>query len=77
MGRHGLYQQQQPEHQPEAAAPAKNKPLSRSSIRIRPQACRHHRPAGLLAIPQSIRVGGRMQKASYDYTLYGPNTDQL
>ena len=30
-----------------------------------------------LSIPQSIRVGGRMQKASYDYTLYGPDTDQL
>jgi HAE1 family hydrophobic/amphiphilic exporter-1 len=30
-----------------------------------------------LSIPQSIRVGGRMQKASYDYTLYGPDTEQL
>ena len=30
-----------------------------------------------MAIPQSVRVGGRMQKASYDYTLYGPDTEQL
>jgi len=30
-----------------------------------------------LSIPQSIRIGGRMQKASYDYTLYGPDTAQL
>src|ERR1041385_8781766 len=30
-----------------------------------------------LSIPQSIRVGGRMAKASYDYTLYGPDTEQL
>ena len=30
-----------------------------------------------LSIPQSVRVGGRMQKASYDYTLYGPDTEQL
>jgi multidrug efflux pump subunit AcrB len=60
----------------EAAVPAKR---NRSPDRQPhpPQACRHHRPAGLLAIPQSTRVGGRMQKASYDYTLYGPNTDQL
>ncbi len=30
-----------------------------------------------MSIPQSVRVGGRMQKASYDYTLYGPDTEQL
>ena len=30
-----------------------------------------------LTVPQAIRVGGRMSKSSYDYTLYGPDTQQL
>jgi HAE1 family hydrophobic/amphiphilic exporter-1 len=30
-----------------------------------------------LSIPQAIRVGGRMSKSSYDFTLYGPDTQQL
>ena len=30
-----------------------------------------------MSIPQAIRIGGRMQKASYDYTLSGPDTAQL
>jgi HAE1 family hydrophobic/amphiphilic exporter-1 len=30
-----------------------------------------------LSVPQAIRVGGRMSKSSYDYTLYGPDTSQL
>ncbi len=30
-----------------------------------------------LTIPQAIRVGGRQSKSSYDYTLYGPDTQQL
>ncbi len=30
-----------------------------------------------LSIPQAIRVGGRMSKSSYDFTLYGPDTTQL
>jgi hydrophobic/amphiphilic exporter-1 (mainly G- bacteria), HAE1 family len=30
-----------------------------------------------ISIPQAIRVGGRMSKSSYDYTLYGPDTQQL
>ena len=29
------------------------------------------------SIPQAIRVGGRMSKSSYDFTLYGPDTQQL
>jgi HAE1 family hydrophobic/amphiphilic exporter-1 len=29
------------------------------------------------AIPQTIRIGGRQQRAAYDYTLYGPDTEQL
>jgi HAE1 family hydrophobic/amphiphilic exporter-1 len=30
-----------------------------------------------LSVPQAIRVGGRMSKSSYDFTLYGPDTQQL
>ncbi len=30
-----------------------------------------------LSIPAAIRVGGRMSKSAYDYTLYGPDTKQL
>jgi hydrophobic/amphiphilic exporter-1 (mainly G- bacteria), HAE1 family len=29
------------------------------------------------SIPQAIRVGGRMQKSAYDFTMYGPDTQQL
>jgi HAE1 family hydrophobic/amphiphilic exporter-1 len=29
------------------------------------------------SIPQAIRVGGRMSRSSYDFTLYGPDTQQL
>jgi HAE1 family hydrophobic/amphiphilic exporter-1 len=30
-----------------------------------------------LSVPQAIRVGGRMSKSSYDFTLYGPDTQAL
>jgi HAE1 family hydrophobic/amphiphilic exporter-1 len=30
-----------------------------------------------LSIPQAIRIGGRMSKSSYDYTMYGPDTAEL
>jgi len=30
-----------------------------------------------LTVPQAIRVGGRMSKSSFDFTLYGPDTQQL
>ncbi len=30
-----------------------------------------------LSVPQAIRIGGRMQKSGYDFTLYGPDTEQL
>jgi HAE1 family hydrophobic/amphiphilic exporter-1 len=30
-----------------------------------------------LSIPQAIRIGGRMQKSSFDYTLYSPDTKLL
>jgi HAE1 family hydrophobic/amphiphilic exporter-1 len=30
-----------------------------------------------MSIPQAIRVGGRQARASYDYTLVGPDTEEL
>src|SRR5262249_40607761 len=30
-----------------------------------------------LSVPQAIRVGGRMSKSGYDFTLYGPDTKEL
>ena len=45
--------------------------------RMRPKVTRIIGLRVSMSIPQSIRVGGRMQKASYDYTLYGPDTEQL
>jgi HAE1 family hydrophobic/amphiphilic exporter-1 len=30
-----------------------------------------------LTIPQAIRVGGRQSKSAFDFTLYGPDTQQL
>ena len=45
--------------------------------RMRPKLARFIGLQVSMSIPQSIRVGGRMARASYDYTLYGPDTDQL
>jgi HAE1 family hydrophobic/amphiphilic exporter-1 len=45
--------------------------------RMRPKMARFIGLQVSMSIPQSIRVGGRMAKASYDYTLYGPDTEQL
>ena len=45
--------------------------------RIRPKVSNIPGLRVYLNIPQAIRVGGRMSKSSYDFTLYGPDTDQL
>ncbi len=45
--------------------------------RLRPKMARFIGLQISMSIPQSIRVGGRMAKASYDYTLYGPDTERL
>ncbi|HYL77408.1 MAG TPA: efflux RND transporter permease subunit [Bryobacteraceae bacterium] len=45
--------------------------------RMRPKMSRFTGLQVSMSIPQSIRVGGRMAKASYDYTLYGPDTEHL
>jgi HAE1 family hydrophobic/amphiphilic exporter-1 len=45
--------------------------------RLRPKISNFPGLKAYLTIPQAIRVGGRMSKSSYDYTLYGPDTQQL
>ncbi len=45
--------------------------------RLRPKVSNMPGLRVFLSIPQAIRVGGRMSKSSYDYTLYGPDTDEL
>jgi HAE1 family hydrophobic/amphiphilic exporter-1 len=45
--------------------------------RLRPKVSNFPGLRVFLSIPQAIRVGGRMQKSGYDYTLYGPDTQEL
>ena len=45
--------------------------------RIRPRVSNIPGLRVYVSIPQAIRVGGRMSKSSYDYTLYGPDTQEL
>jgi hydrophobic/amphiphilic exporter-1 (mainly G- bacteria), HAE1 family len=45
--------------------------------RLRPKVSAFPGLRVFLSIPQAIRVGGRMSKSSYDFTLYGPDTQQL
>jgi HAE1 family hydrophobic/amphiphilic exporter-1 len=45
--------------------------------RIRPRVANLPGLRVTMRIPQAIRVGGRNSSSSYDYTLYGPDTDEL
>jgi HAE1 family hydrophobic/amphiphilic exporter-1 len=45
--------------------------------RLRPRLSNFPGLRVFVSIPQAIRVGGRMSKSSYDFTLYGPDTEQL
>ncbi len=45
--------------------------------RLRPKVSNIPGLRAYLSVPQAIRVGGRMSKSSYDYTLYGPDTADL
>jgi len=45
--------------------------------RLRPKVSNFPGIRAYLTIPTAIRVGGRMSKSSYDFTLYGPDTQQL
>jgi HAE1 family hydrophobic/amphiphilic exporter-1 len=45
--------------------------------RIRPRVSNLPGLRVFLSVPQAIRVGGRMSKSSYDFTMFGPDTQQL
>ena len=45
--------------------------------RIRPEVSNFPGMRASMSIPQSIRFGGRNSSATFDYTLYGPDTDEL
>jgi hydrophobic/amphiphilic exporter-1 (mainly G- bacteria), HAE1 family len=45
--------------------------------RIRPKVSNIPGLRVFLSVPQAIRVGGRMSKSSYDFTMFGPDTEQL
>jgi len=45
--------------------------------RLRPRLSNFPGLRVFISIPQAIRVGGRMSKSSFDFTLYGPDTQQL
>jgi HAE1 family hydrophobic/amphiphilic exporter-1 len=45
--------------------------------RLRPKVSNFPGIRAYLTIPAAIRVGGRMSKSSYDFTLFGPDTTQL
>jgi HAE1 family hydrophobic/amphiphilic exporter-1 len=45
--------------------------------RLRPRVSNFTGLRAAMQIPQSIRIGGRNSQAAYDYTLYGPDIDEL
>ena len=45
--------------------------------RLRPKVSVFPGIRSYLTIPQAIRVGGHMSKSSYEYVLYGPDTQEL
>ncbi len=59
--------------------PRRQREASVSEIvsRLRPRVSNIPGLRVFLSIPQAIRVGGRMSKSSYDFTLSGPDTQEL
>ncbi len=45
--------------------------------RLRPKLSNFPGLRVFMTIPQAIRIGGHMSKSGYDFTLYGPDTQQL
>ena len=45
--------------------------------RVRPRVANIPGLRVTMRVPQAIRVGGRNSSSSYDYTLYGPDTEEL
>ncbi len=44
---------------------------------LRPKVSRFPGFRVFMTIPQALRIGGRMSKSSYDFTVQGPDTDEL
>ncbi len=44
---------------------------------LRPKVSRFPGFRAFITIPQALRIGGRMSKSSYDFTVQGPDTDEL
>jgi hydrophobic/amphiphilic exporter-1 (mainly G- bacteria), HAE1 family len=45
--------------------------------RLRPKVSRIPGVRAFLSVPPAIRIGGRMSKSSYDFTIQGPDTGEL
>ncbi len=45
--------------------------------KLRPKVSRIPGIRAFLTVPPAIRIGGRMSKSSYDFTIQGPDTDEL
>jgi len=59
--------------------PRSQRDLSATQIaeKLRPKVSRIPGVRAFLTVPPAIRIGGRMSKSSYDFTIQGPDTDQL
>jgi hydrophobic/amphiphilic exporter-1 (mainly G- bacteria), HAE1 family len=44
---------------------------------LRPKVSRFPGFRVFMTVPQALRIGGRMSKSSYDFTVQGPDTDEL
>ncbi len=59
--------------------PRRQRELSVTEIinRLRPKVSNFPGLRVFMTVPQAIRIGGRMSKSGYDFTLYGPDTQEL
>jgi len=59
--------------------PRRQRDLSATQVaeKLRPKVSRIPGVRAFLTVPPAIRIGGRMSKSSYDFTVQGPDTDQL
>jgi len=59
--------------------PRRQRDLSSAQIaeRLRPRVSRIPGVRVYITVPPAIRIGGRMSKSSYDFTVQGPDTDEL
>jgi len=59
--------------------PRANRDLTAAQVaeRLRPKVSRIPGLRAFLTVPPAIRIGGRMSKSSYDFTIQGPDTGEL